>query len=531
MPTGQTIDTRLIAALRDRLGDERVVVDEAQRELMSGDFYSQGEICTAVIRPADTQMLVDAARTVTAAGFALIPRGGGMTYTSGYTPENRESVVVDLADLRGIVNFDARNMTVTVRAGTTWETLYAELEPHGLRLPFFGTFSGRRATVGGGLSNGAVFFGTARYGSAADQVLGLEVVCADGRIVRTGQAAFRNGKPFYRTHGPDLTGLFLHDCGAFGIKTEATFRLIQMPRHTDYLSYAFPDAMSAATALSTVARSGAAEEAYVFDPETTSRNLQGSTLGKDLQRLGGIVTGQHNIFAGLKAGLGVMLAGKRLVPESAYSLHLACAGRSREALLGDIALCRRLLSDQGGIEFPNSIPLAVRAAPFDNLNGVLGPTGDRWVALNAKVRHSDVATIIERFDALRAQHRMRMNELGIDISTLFIAMDTHAFSFEPVFHWSDAWLPMHRVIPESGHLEKLSEPDANPAAAELVAQLRRATLALFGELGVASNQIGRTYPYFERLEPESAALLNTIKSCLDPDGRMNPGVLGLPPRS
>lgn len=519
----------LISALRGRMGDTRVIIDDAQRELMSGDFYSQGEICAAVIRPADTRMLADAARVITTAGYALIARGGGMTYTGGYTPETSETVIVDLEDLQGVVDFDARNMTVTVRSGTTWETLYKTLEPYGLRVPFFGTFSGRRATVGGGLSNGAVFFGTARHGSAADQVLGLEVVLADGRILRTGQASFRNGKPFYRTNGPDLTGLFLHDGGAFGIKSEATLKLIEMPRHTNYLSFAFPDALSAAAGLSRIAASGAAEEAYVFDPETTARNMQGSTLSKDVQRLGGIITGQGNIFAGLKAGLRVVLAGKRLVPDSAYSLHVACAGRSREAVAGDIALCRGLLVEHGGTEIPNSIPLAARAAPFDNLNAALGPNGERWVALNAKVSHSDVAPLIERFAALIEPHRAKMKELDVELSTLFIAMSTHAFSFEPVFHWHDRWLPIHKAIPEPSHLATLTEPDANPAAAELVAQLRQESLALFEEFGAASNQIGRTYRYIERLAPESAALVRKIKSELDPDGRMNPGVLGLRP--
>ena len=82
----------------------------------------------------------------------------------------------------------------------------AQLAPLGLRLPFFGTFSGARATVGGGLSNGALFHGTGRHGTAADCALGLAVVLADGTVLQTGQAGF-GGRPFYRTYGPDLTGL------------------------------------------------------------------------------------------------------------------------------------------------------------------------------------------------------------------------------------------------------------------------------------------------------------------------------------
>ena len=518
----------LISRLQNHLGADRVITDAARRQLLSTDFYSAGAVCATAIRPADTKSLSNAVRAITAAGYAVIPRGGGMSYTGGYTPTHETSVIVDTSDLSGIVDFDPQNMTLTVRAGTTWETIYDELKPHGLRLPFFGTFSGRLATVGGGLSNGAVFFGTARYGSAADNTLGIEVVCADGQILRTGQAAFRNGKPFYRTYGPDLTGLFLHDCGALGIKTEATFRLIEAPPHEDFLSFAFPDALSSAAALSAVARCGATEEAYVFDPATTAGNMAGGDLRSDVRKLGEIVKSQRSVAAGLKAGARVVAAGKRLVPEDAYSLHMACAARTRSAVQSDLARCRDILGALGGIEIPNSIPLAARATPFDSLNRVLGPDGERWAALNAKVTHSDAAELINSFAAMLTRYRDRMQALNVTVSTLFIAMNTHAFSLEPVFHWRDRWLPMHRTVPDPDHLAKLTEAPDNPDAAELVAELRSETLRLFSEFGAASNQIGRTYAYRENLDAATRALLDALKAELDPAGLMNPGVLGYP---
>jgi D-lactate dehydrogenase (cytochrome) len=516
----------LISHLQSDLGVDRVITDADRRRLLSSDFYSEGRLCATAIRPANTASLSNAVRTITAAGYAVIPRGGGMSYTGGYTPPTDTCVIVDTTDMSGIVDFDPRSMTLTVRAGTTWETIYDELKPHGLRLPFFGTFSGRLATVGGGLSNGALFFGTARYGSAADNTLGLEVVCADGQVLRTGQAAFRNGKPFYRTHGPDLTGLFLHDCGALGIKTEATFRLIEAPSHEDFLSFAFADAATVAAALSAVARSGATEEAYVFDPATTARNMASGDLRSDVRRLGEIVKSRHSVAAGLKAGARVVAAGKRLVPEGAWSLHMTCAGRTKSAVEGDLARCREILHNLGGSEIANSIPLAARAAPFDSLNSALGPDGERWAALNAKVTHEDAAQLIDSFDAIVARNSDRMQALNVTVSTLFIAMNTHAFSLEPVFHWHDRWLPMHREVPDADHLAKLTEAPDNPDAAALVAELRRETANLFSDFGAASNQIGRTYVYRENLDPATRALLDALKAELDPAGLMNPGVLG-----
>lgn len=518
----------LAKRLRDCLGDDRVITDTADRELFSGDLYAQGALATAVIRPVDAITLASAARQISAAGYALIPRGGGLSYTEGGCPASESSVVIDTTGLSGLVDFDPGNMTVTVGAGTTWEAIYDILAPHGLRLPFFGTFSGRRATVGGGLSSGAVFLGTARHGGAVENVVGLEVVTAEGRVLRTGQAGFQDGKPFYRTHGPDLTGLFLHDAGALGIKTKATFRLIEMPRHNEYLSHAFPDAQAAARALSMVARSGAAEEAYVFDAPTTARNMAGGSLKGDLARLGNIITGQENLLAGLKAGARVVAAGKRVVPEGAWSLHLVCAGRTTEAARADLKLCRRLLGEAGGREIPASIPLAVRAAPFDSLNGVLGPDGERWAAVNAKVVHGDARGLINEFDQLISRQGTALQDAGVVLSILLTAMQTHVFSFEAVFHWHDSWLPMHRAVPDPAHLARLRESPPNPAARQLVGRLRAETLALFDRLGAASNQLGRTYAYAGKMNPETRALLAALKSELDPQGLMNPGVLGLP---
>jgi len=356
-------------------------------------------------------------------------------------------------------------------------------------------------------------------------VLDLEVVCADGRVLRTGQAAFRNGKPFYRTHGPDLTGLFLHDAGALGIKTEATFRLIERPAHTGFLSWAYADAADAAAALSAIGRSGATEEAYVFDPATTARGMAASNLPGDLRRLRGIVAGQGGVLAGLRAGAKVIAAGKRLVPEGWHSLHLVCAARTAAALEADLEQCAALLARHGGQEIPASIPMGVRAAPFDNLNGVVGPKGERWLALNAKVRHGDAPRIIGRFADLIAGYRERMAAARVTHSTLFTAINTHAFSFEAVYHWPDRWLPLHKAVADPAFLATLPPDEPNPEGAALVAELRERTIDLYDELGVASNQIGRTYRYYDNLAPDTRALLDALKTALDPRGLMNPGVL------
>lgn len=526
-PLKQRTDA-LASQLMAVLGEREVMRDADELAFLSSDVYSAGVTAAIAIRPSDRTLVPGALRCITDAGFALVPRGGGMSYTSGYAPIRADSVIVDVRGLDRIISIDRDDMTITAEAGVTWKQIHDALTPLGLRLPFFGTFSGSRATVGGGMSNGALFMGTGRYGTAAEIVLGLEVATARGRLIRTGQAAFRNGRPFYRSYGPDLTGLFVHDAGALGVKTVVSMRLMEPPSYTDYASFVFDNMADAAGALSNVARAGVAEEAYVFDPEATRRSLDAGDLRQDLKRLLGVVKSQSKLSRGIREGIKLVGAGRNFVGKDLFSLHVVVSGNGEASTANDLARVRSIIDESGGGEIANSMPKAARANPFEPLNGILGPHGDRWAALNCKVAHSDAAGIIQRTDAILAKHRERMAAADVACSRLCIAISNHAFSFEPVLRWNDEWLPVHRRSPEPAHLAKLTEPKANPVARALVDEIRAEIVALFADYGAASNQIGKTYAYFESMNPETAALLIDLKRSLDPDGLMNPGALGLP---
>jgi len=265
------------------------------------------------VRPQTQEQLADAVRIATTAGWAITQRGGGMSYTGGYLPTQNNTVMLDLSALNRIVSISDEDLVVTVEAGVTWQQIWEALTPLGLRLPFFGTFSGSRATVGGGLSNGALFMGTARYGSAADIVVGMEVIDARGRRIQTGQAAFHNGRPGFRQYGPDLTGLFVHDAGALGVKTMASLRMMPMPEAAEYASFAFATQQEATRALSAIGRSGYCEEAYIFDPATTQRSLDPATLMRDIGRLGNVIRSQSSVLKGLQEGAKMAMAGRRFV--------------------------------------------------------------------------------------------------------------------------------------------------------------------------------------------------------------------------
>ncbi len=525
-PSLESRTAELQHALATVLEPVELITDLREREALSTDVYGGAEVAVLVLRPRDRQRLAQALGIATRRGFAIVTRGGGMSYTGGYVPARPDTVLIDVSGLDRILRVSAEDMLITVEAGVTWKRIYDTLKPLGLRLPFFGTHSGSRATVGGGLSNGALFFGTARYGTAADNVLAIEVALADGTLVKTGQAGLRHvSTPFYRTYGPDLTGLFLHDSGGLGVKVEATFRLIRAPAHTGHASFVFPDVESTARALSEVARSGAAEEAYVFDPASTRKNLEGADLRQDLKTLAGVVKAESSLLKGLKEGAKLVAAGRDFGATERYSLHVTATGRTEAALEAELDAVRAAAAGCGGTEIPNSIPKAVRGNLFPPLDGVLGPKGDRWAALNAKIAHTDAVELVRACESLLEAHAAEMAAAGVWMTRLLIAQGTHAFSYEPVFHWFDEWLPVHERTARPEFLAGLERPLPNPPARALVERLRAELVTLFAARGAASNQIGKTYPFFESLEPATAALLSKLKAAVDPEYAMNAGSL------
>lgn len=517
----------LLDELKELCGEDAVVAEPAALEMARHDMHASGCAPVALLIPRDAQSLGQAIAAITAQGLAVLPRGGGLSYTAGYTYAAPGAVLVDLSRLNRIVRIDPENMTVTAEAGVTWKALHEALAEHGLRLPFFGTFSGAGATVGGGLSHGALFFGSARHGSAADIVLSMDVVLADGRALRTGQGALRaDCHPVFRGLGPDLTGLFTHDSGAFGIKVRATLRAIRQPAHTEHSSFAFPSIGNSVAALCDIQREGLVEDGYIMDPGATDHlDMDASAMARSARA---VARNAGGVFNALRSLFAMGRAGRAVIPKGHFSLHLTAAGRSRMGVREDIASCAHIARNHGGTQVVPTIPMVARADPFPGLNGVLGPGGGRWAALNAKIALADALDLVEAFDQMIAGHAGEMDACGVRVTRLASALATPAFSFEGVFHWRDAWLPLHRTAPDKTFRARLSEPAEDLQARELVNHLRRETVELFRQFGAASNQIGRTYPFLPVLRAEPASLLLAIKRAVDPGNLMNPGVLGFP---
>ena len=226
-----------------------LVTDTADKLFYAQDVHSAGPEPLAVFRPASIDELAKGMKAAAAAGLMVVPRGGGMSYTRGYVADAPGALIVDLGRMNRVLSVDETDMTVTVEAGISWGELHAALKPKGLRTMHWGTLSGINASVGGGFSQNGLFWGAAQ-GTMAPSAICFEVVLADG-------TSFQTGSGFVRPFGPDITGLFACDSGAFGIKAHVTLPLVREAPAFAYGSFAFDTPTDAFAAMSEVARARA----------------------------------------------------------------------------------------------------------------------------------------------------------------------------------------------------------------------------------------------------------------------------------
>jgi FAD/FMN-containing dehydrogenase len=325
--SGERARANLPPQLVALLGDACVLTDAASLRFHAQDVYGSGVPPLAVVRPGSVEELAAAVQLVTAAGAAVVARGGGMSYTDGYLPIRENTVTFDTTRLNRIVEINPRDRYVTVECGVTWKELAEALAPHALRTPYWGPLSGLRATVGGALSQGSIFLGSGLHGPVQESLLALEVVLADGSLLKTGGAALAHGVPFFRHFGPDLTSLFTGDCGAFGIKARATLRLIPAPAESRYLSFSLTDAEAVFGLMADVAREGLASECMAFDPGLQEVRMKRVSLAEDAKALGQVVRSAGGVLAGLKEGAKVVLAGRNFLDAGGFSVHLGVDGR------------------------------------------------------------------------------------------------------------------------------------------------------------------------------------------------------------
>jgi D-lactate dehydrogenase (cytochrome) len=514
------------ARLRGVLAGDAVLDDEASRRFYANDvFWQPGVAPLAIVCPSTRAELAAAVAAATQAGIAVVPRGGAMSYTKGYLPAHDRAIVVDSRRLNRVLEVSTADLYITVEAGCTWAALNQALEGTGLRTPYWGPLSGINATVGGALSQNSAFFGSALNGTVAESVLGVTVVLADGSVVTTGSGGRTGCKPFTREGGPDLTGLFLGDNGAMGIKVAATIKLIPAPAAVDFLSFGFPTIQAMGAAQAEMARTRLVAEGFGFDRNKAEHSASVNRITEGLQILGKVAASGKSALGGLKDAVGVAVGGTGFLKDHAYTLHLVVE-RADTADLATAMARLREIGGRHGVEITNSVPRVMRSRPFGPVRGMLGRNGERWVPIHAVFPLGDAQRVLDANEAFFAGQRALLQQHGIVYSVMTMTTG-HEFFLEPAFYWMDEITPLHASSLGEEVVRPWRDRPANPAAREAVIRLRRATQELYASLGGVSWQVARDYPFIGLLTPETRGLLTAVKQAVDPRGLMNPGALGL----
>ncbi|WP_211462722.1 FAD-binding oxidoreductase [Collimonas silvisoli] len=217
----------LIAALQAELGSDAVLTAQSDLDGFTEDWRGRYKApATCVVQPSNTAQVSAAVRLCAAHGVPILPQGGNTSLCGGAVPANKgiPPVIVNLSRMRRIRYVDAANNSMEVEAGCVLKAVQdaaaAEQRLYAVSLGAEGS-----CQIGGNLATNAGGTAVLRYGNTRDNVLGLEVVLADGSVWN-GLRALRKDNT-----GLDLKHLFIGSEGTLGIITAATLKLHPLPTH------------------------------------------------------------------------------------------------------------------------------------------------------------------------------------------------------------------------------------------------------------------------------------------------------------
>lgn len=242
----------LVETLRAAIGARSVLTDADVTGSYARDMMplAPSGKPLAVVMPRDVGQVQACVRACASAGAPIVPRGAGSGLTGAANAVDG-CVILSTTRMDRILEIDPDNRLAVVEPGVVNLDLRRAVAAHGLfYAPDPSSFDW--CTLGGNLATNAGGLCCGKYGVTADAVLGLEVVLADGELLRTGRRTVKG------VAGYDLTHLFVGSEGTLGVITQATLALRPLPQAPATLVATFPSTEAAGEAVRQVVRAGLA---------------------------------------------------------------------------------------------------------------------------------------------------------------------------------------------------------------------------------------------------------------------------------
>ena len=453
---------QVIEAARGFLG-ERITTNAALR-----DHHSHGQDTQTPVLPdavAFIETTEEASKLLAlchAAHVPVVPWGAGTSLEGHVTPV-RGGITVDLSRMTKVLDVSQPDMDCRVEAGVTREQLNTHLRDLGL---FFPVDPGTSAcTVGGMCATRASGTNAVRYGTMRENAMGLTVVLADGRVIKTG------GRVRKSSTGYDLTRLFVGSEGTLGLITEVQLRL-----------HGIPEAMSSATCQFPTLRDAVETVIAVMQSGIPVARME---LLDDVQMEACIAYSK--------------LQGMERLPTLFFEFHGTPDGVKEQA-----GMAEDIATSFDGRAFRWATDPAERNKLWQARHDAY------WAGLALKPGHSGIAT-----DAIVPISRLNEAILGAkeDIAASGLTAPI-------VGHVGDGNFHTVILVPP--------EPDGLTRAWELDKKIVARALALGGSCsGEHGVGIGKR-EFLEREHgPDALAVMYSLKQAMDPRGIMNPGKIFL----
>ena len=450
----------LLADLAAELPDTRIItaVDETEAYRRDETEFLPAGRPLAVAFPSSTAEVSAIVRLCAARRVPVVTRGGGSGLSGGANAVDGGIVLV-MTGLDRIIEIDAANLVAVTQAGVITADLERAVEAQGLLYPP-DPASHELSCIGGNIAENAGGLRCVKYGVTRDWVLGLEVVLADGEVIRTG------GRNVKDVMGYDLTRLLVGSEGTLGIITESTLKLRPLPAPKTTLLAFFPSVGHAGDAVSRI---------------TAARVIPVTLEMLDRPIIDAVEQAAH---LGLDPTAGAMLM-----------IESDAGGEEAEREL-DIAAAA--CSAAGATKLDRATDAAEAEAMREarrRAHWSLEQLGQARTE-DVSVPRSRVAELIAALEGISARHDLRIGVFG------------HAGdgNFHPAY------------------MTARDDPQAKERTDAVRAEVYGAVLALGGSIsGEHGTGLTKKQFLEQQFGPRAVAAMRAIKDALDPQGILNPG--------